>query len=144
MMIAIAFYAMSTKEKKEFYKEGIAGNLFFNSFIRIFCEYSIWFFGIGGGFLIVPALLFSTNLSTIKAIGISLMSVGMFGITTAIVYATKHKIDFLIAIRYLVGDFLGGFLGVKLATRLNAKKLKTFYAIAVILVGLYIIYRNIR
>lgn len=144
MMIAIAFYVMSKKEKKEFHKEGIAGNPFLIALSGFFVGILSGFFGIGGGFLIVPALLFSTNLSTIKAIGTSLISVGMFGITTAIVYATKYEVDFLIAICYLVGGFLGGFLGVKLATRLNAKKLKTFYAIAVIVVGLYIIYKNIR
>ncbi|HEK24900.1 sulfite exporter TauE/SafE family protein [Hydrogenobaculum sp.] len=144
MMIAIAFYVMSTKEKKEFHKEGVAGNPILIALSGFFVGILSGFFGIGGGFLIVPALLFSTNLSTIKAIGTSLISVGMFGITTAIVYATKHEVDFLIAICYLAGGFLGGFLGVKLATRLNAKKLKTFYAVVVILVGLYIIYKNIR
>lgn len=101
-------------------------------------------FGIGGGFLIVPAMLFSTNLSTIKAIGTSLISVGAFGITTAFVYMLKHEIDFLIAISYLAGGLIGGYVGVKTANRINKKHLKKIYAVFVIVVGIFIIYKNIR
>ena len=144
MMIAIAFYVLSTKEKKEFHKEGVAGNPFLIALSGLFVGVISGFFGIGGGFLIVPALLFSTHLSTIKAIGTSLISVGLFGITTATVYAIKDEVNFLIAICYLIGGLVGGFLGVKIARRLNAKKLKGIYAFAVILVGIYIIYKNIR
>mgnify|MGYP001626323454 CR=1 FL=1 len=144
MMIAIAFYVLSTKEKKEFHKESISGNPLLIALSGLFVGILSGFFGIGGGFLIVPALLFSTNLSTIKAIGTSLISVGMFGITTAFVYAMKGEVSVLIAVCYLIGGFAGGFIGVKIARRLNAKKLKVFYAFAVILVGLYIIYKNIR
>ncbi|GAB6077814.1 sulfite exporter TauE/SafE family protein [Hydrogenobaculum acidophilum] len=144
MMIAIAFYVLSTKEKKEFHKESISGNPFLIALSGLFVGILSGFFGIGGGFLIVPALLFSTNLSTIKAIGTSLISVGMFGITTALVYAMKNEVSVLIAVCYLIGGFVGGFIGVKIARRLNAKNLKVFYAFAVILVGIYIIYKNIR
>ena len=42
------------------------------------------FFGIGGGFLIVPGLLFSTGMPMIFAVGSSLLAVGSFGLTTAV------------------------------------------------------------
>jgi uncharacterized membrane protein YfcA len=144
MMIAIAFYVLFTKEKKEFHKESVSGNTFLIALSGLFVGILSGFFGIGGGFLIVPALLFSTSLSTIKAIGTSLISVGVFGITTAVVYAIKQEVDILIAICYLLGGFIGGYVGVKIAKRLNAKKLKTLYALAVIGVGIYIIYKNLR
>ena len=41
------------------------------------------FFGIGGGVLVVPALLFSTGLDILKAVGTSLIYVGTFGMVTA-------------------------------------------------------------
>ncbi len=144
-MIAIAFYVLSSKEKKEFHKEQkIAGNIFLIGLSGFFVGILSGFFGIGGGFLIVPAMLFSTNLSTIKAIGTSLISVGAFGITTAFVYMLNHEVDFLIAILYLVGGFIGGFMGVKITNRINKKHLKKIYAIFVIAVGIFIIYKNIK
>lgn len=45
------------------------------------------FFGIGGGFLIVPALMFATGMPILSAIGSSLVSVTTFGLTTAANYA---------------------------------------------------------
>lgn len=144
-MIAIAFYVLYSKEKKEFHKEEkISGNTFLIGLSGLLVGILSGFFGIGGGFLIVPAMLFSTNLSTIKAIGTSLISVGAFGITTAIVYMLKHEVSFLIAILYLVGGFIGGYIGVKIANRINKKHLKRIYAIFVICVGIFIIYKNIR
>ena len=44
------------------------------------------FFGIGGGFLVVPGLLFSTGMPMIFAVGSSLLAVGSFGLTTAFSY----------------------------------------------------------
>src|SRR6185312_11542441 len=41
------------------------------------------FFGIGGGFLIVPAIMLGSGMATINAVGSSLFSVGAFGLTTA-------------------------------------------------------------
>ncbi len=144
MMIAIAFYVLFSKDKKSFHKEQkISGNIYVIILSGLFVGLLSGFFGIGGGFLIVPALLFSTNLSTIKVIGTSLISVGVFGITTAIVYYLHREVNVLIAIYYLIGGFVGGFVGVKIANRLNTKHLKTIYAIAVIFVGIYIIYKNI-
>ena len=45
------------------------------------------FFGIGGGFLIVPGIMLGSGMPVLNAIGSSLFSVGMFGTTTALNYA---------------------------------------------------------
>jgi uncharacterized membrane protein YfcA len=66
------------------------------------------FFGIGGGFLVVPGLMFATGMPLLSAVGSSLVSVGAFGTTTAITYALAGKVNWLIAVEYLVGGVLGG------------------------------------
>ena len=48
------------------------------------------FFGVGGGFLVVPALLFLTGMPILNAIGSSLVAVGSLGLTTALSYTTAH------------------------------------------------------
>ena len=49
------------------------------------------FFGIGGGFLIVPGLMLGSGMPILNAIGSSLFSVGGFGLTTAISYALSNE-----------------------------------------------------
>ena len=55
------------------------------------------FFGIGGGFLIVPGLLFSTGMPMVFAIGSSLLAVGAFGLATAVNYAASGLVDWPVA-----------------------------------------------
>ncbi len=56
------------------------------------------FFGIGGGFLIVPGLVFATGMPILNAVATSLFSVGAFGTTTAITYAFAGLVNWLIAL----------------------------------------------
>lgn len=103
------------------------------------------FFGIGGGFLIVPGLVFSTGMGMIEAIATSLFSVGTFGLTTAVSYAFSGLVNWLIVILYIVGGLIGGFFGVKLATRLaNTKRLlQLVFSAVIIIVAIYMLYKNL-
>jgi uncharacterized membrane protein YfcA len=102
------------------------------------------FFGIGGGFLIVPALIFATGMPTIAAIGSSLLSVGTFGLATALNYAAAGQIDWLIALQFIGGGMVGGLAGMQLATRLATRKaaLNRIFAALVLVVAAYVIYRS--
>jgi uncharacterized membrane protein YfcA len=102
------------------------------------------FFGIGGGFLIVPGLLFSTGMPMICAIGSSLLAVGTFGLTTAVSYGMSGLIDWSVAVEYLAGGIAGGLLGMALATRIASRKaaLNRIFASLVFVVAAYMLYRN--
>lgn len=103
------------------------------------------FFGIGGGFLIVPGLMLATGMPILSAVGSSLLSVGAFGTTTAITYALAGKVNWLIAIEYFGGGILGGWIGAMLATRLGAQKqlLTRIFAGVVFVVAIYMLYMNL-
>ncbi len=103
-------------------------------------------FGIGGGFLIVPALIFSTGMATIYAVGTSLLAVGTFGLATAINYSLSGLIDWRVAAEFLAGGLVGGFIGMLLATRLGANKntLNRIFAVVVYTVAAYVLYRSGR
>lgn len=77
------------------------------------------FFGIGGGFLIVPALGLATGMPLIEAIAASLVSVTAFGLATSANYALSGLIDWPIAGQFIVGGFVGGLGGTWLATYLS-------------------------
>ena len=69
------------------------------------------FFGIGGGFLIVPGLMAATGMPLINAVGSSLVAVTAFGVTTAISYAASGLVDWPLAAVFVGGGALGGIVG---------------------------------
>lgn len=98
------------------------------------------FFGIGGGFLIVPGLMLATGMPIAFAIGTSLAAVTIFGAATAANYAVSGLVDWRIAIFFIGGGILGGLLGTFANQRLSGYKgsLSLVFAGFVILTGLYI------
>lgn len=103
------------------------------------------FFGIGGGFLIVPGLLFSTGMPMIFAVGSSLLAVGSFGLTTAVNYGWSGLVDWQIAAEYIVGGIGGGLIGMQLCNHLAPRKaaLNKVFAGLVFVVAAYMLYRNL-
>ncbi|MGJ0508096.1 MAG: sulfite exporter TauE/SafE family protein [Methylocystis sp.] len=103
------------------------------------------FFGIGGGFLIVPGLMFAADLPIINAIGSSLVSVTAFGVTTAGNYALSGLVDWALAGVILAGGVLGGRLGSRTARRLAAERgaLAAIFSGVIVAVAIYVIWRSI-
>lgn len=102
------------------------------------------FFGIGGGFLIVPALILATGMSMSNAVGSSLLAVGSFGLATALNYAASGLVDWHIAGLFIAGGIGGGLLGTRLSLHLGQQKntLARIFAAVVFVVAFYILYRN--
>ena len=91
------------------------------------------FFGIGGGFLIVPGIMLGSGLPILNAIGCSLFSVGAFSLTTAINYAAAGLVDWTMALEFIVGGALGGLIGTRSAVKLSAHKQALNYVFAAVL-----------
>lgn len=102
------------------------------------------FFGIGGGFLIVPGLVGATGMSMIQAVGSSLLSVGAFGATTATSYALDNLVDWRIALLFIGGGLIGGAIGASFATHLSKQRgaLQRVFAGVVFAVAAYMLYRS--
>jgi uncharacterized protein len=103
------------------------------------------FFGIGGGFLVVPGLVAATSMALIDAIGSSLVSVTAFGLTTAANYALSDLIDWRLVLLFVGGGVVGGLLGGQLATTLAKRKqaLSLLFAVVIAGVGIYVVVRGI-
>lgn len=103
------------------------------------------FFGIGGGFLVVPGLVLATGMPMILAVGTSLFAVGTFGLTTAVNYALSGLVSLPIMAEYLAGGLAGGWLGVRWATRLAAARgvLNRLFAAFVAVVAAYMLAMNV-
>ncbi len=103
------------------------------------------FFGIGGGFLVVPGLMAATQMPIISAVGSSLVPVTAFGFTTATNYALSGLIDWRLASLFVAGGFIGGLFGARLAIALTGRKelLQMVFAVIIIAVGLYVVARSV-
>lgn len=101
------------------------------------------FFGIGGGFLIVPGLIASTDMMMMNAVGTSLVAVTAFGLTTATNYAFSGLVDWLLAGVFIAGGMAGGFFGTRLAKRLSGgTQLKTVFSVLIFVVAFYMLYKS--
>ncbi len=103
------------------------------------------FFGIGGGFLIVPALMLATGMTMTFAVGTSLVAVSAFGAATAASYAASGLIDWRIALVFIAGGIVGS-IGARAVSRVlstHKNALGVTLAGVVIIVGLYVIGRSL-
>lgn len=102
------------------------------------------FFGIGGGFLIVPGLMASTGMPMRNAVGSSLVAVAAFGLTAALNYAFSSMVDWWLAAAFIGGGIAGGLAGAALSRRLSAHKglLNTVFAVLIFVVATYMLWRS--
>ena len=103
------------------------------------------FYGIGGGFLVAPALILGTGMPTIAAVGSALVSVGTFGMTTAVNYSLSGLVDWPVALLFILGGIGGGWIGARLANRLSSQRNTLTRVMGCMLVGVaaYILYRSL-
>jgi len=104
------------------------------------------FFGIGGGFLIVPGLMLATGMPILNAVGSSLVAVTAFGATTAASYAISGKVDWVIAGLFLCGGVLGGLIGTRAAHALASRRgyLNATFATLIFAVAVYMLVRSLQ
>ena len=102
------------------------------------------FFGIGGGFLIVPGLMMATEMPILCAVGSSLVAVTAFGLTTAFNYAISGWVDWALAAAFVLGGVGGGVLGAHMAGALALRKgaLNIVFAGLIVVVAIYMLYRS--
>jgi uncharacterized membrane protein YfcA len=104
------------------------------------------FFGIGGGFLIVPGLMFATGMTMANATASSLVSVSLFGAATSLNYAASGLVNWPVAGLFILGGVGGGLLGVRGAASLAGHALlaRRLFAGLVLAVAAYVAWRATR
>jgi uncharacterized membrane protein YfcA len=102
------------------------------------------FFGIGGGFLIVPGLIAATGMPIYNAMATSLAAVASFGLTTSASYALSGLIDWGIAAAFIGGGMAGSFAGGRLASHLSTKRgaLTRIFAALIFAVAGYMLWQS--
>ncbi len=102
------------------------------------------FLGIGGGFLIVPALLWGANLKMHEAVGTSLLIIFINGMAGMVSYELQGRpVDYYITLLFVAGGLVGGLLGARIGTSLSSKSLKYAFSTVVFLLAGYLIFITI-
>ncbi|QDV65218.1 sulfite exporter TauE/SafE family protein [Crateriforma conspicua] len=101
-------------------------------------------FGIGGGFVIVPALVLASGMSIHRAVGTSLLVIVLIsvsGVTSHL--AGGNHISLSITSLFIVGGFAGMWLGGAVGKHLPAASLQKVFAVAIVLVAVFIVSKQI-
>jgi uncharacterized membrane protein YfcA len=94
------------------------------------------FLGIGGGFILVPAMIYLLGMPARVVIGTSLFMVLAVSASTTMVHAlTTRAVDIVLAALLLVGGVIGAQYGAVLTTRVKPDYLRLALAIIILLVG---------
>jgi len=103
------------------------------------------FFGIGGGFLIVPGLVLTTGMPMLEAVGTSLVAVTAFGLATAGSYAASGLVDWPLAAVFVTGGVLGSLAWARAAIGLARRRglLTKVFAGIIAAVALYMLARSL-
>lgn len=102
------------------------------------------FLGAGGGFLIIPALLFFANLPMKQAVGTSLFIISInsiIGFIGDIYIGTPIDYTFLITVSAMA--FIGMLIGTQLSKKIDGSKLKPLFGWFVLVMGIYIIMKEV-
>ncbi|MDE4190501.1 sulfite exporter TauE/SafE family protein [Phaeobacter gallaeciensis] len=91
--------------------------------------------GVGGGFIMVPAMIYILGMPTKVVVGTSLFQIILVTAFTTMLHATTNfTVDIVLAVLLLVGGVVGAQIGTRIGTYLKAEQLRILLALMVLLV----------
>jgi uncharacterized membrane protein YfcA len=98
--------------------------------------------GVGGGFLVVPALVMLVGLPVQTAVGTSLIIIAMNSIAGFLGHLTNGSLDWMVTLVFTSTGLVGTFLGMKLSRRLSPSRLQKAFAVFVIALAIFLLIDN--
>lgn len=93
--------------------------------------------GVGGGFIMVPAMIYLLGMPTKVVIGTSLFQIIFVTAFTTVMHAvTNQSVDVMLALMLILGGVVGAQIGSRMGARLKAEQLRILLALLVIIVAL--------
>lgn len=97
--------------------------------------------GVGGGFVIVPAMIYLLRMPTAVVVGTSLVQiVFVTAITTVLQAMSNYTVDIMLALFLILGGVVGAQYGVRMAARIKGEMLRLLLAVLVLAVGARLFY----
>lgn len=99
--------------------------------------------GVGGGFLVVPALVMLVGLPVQVAVGTSLVVIAMNSLAGFLGHVGNGSFDLILTLIFAGAGVAGTFAGAKLSRRISSSKLQKAFAWFVIALALFLLYDNL-
>jgi uncharacterized membrane protein YfcA len=99
-------------------------------------------FGIGGGFLIVPALYFWSRLPMKKAVGTTLLIIAMNSLFSFFTSYSSSLINWSLLLRFSLGAVIGILIGTQIAEKISGNYLKRIFGWFVMCISFYIVFKQ--
>ena len=94
-------------------------------------------FGVGGGFVVVPAMIYILRMPTNVVLGTSLVQIiGIAMVTTILQATSNYAVDIVLAFFLMIGGVVGAQLGVRAGAKLRGEQLRLLLAVMVLAVAL--------
>ena len=92
--------------------------------------------GVGGGFILVPAMIYLLRMPTNVVVGTSLFQLLFVAAVTTVLHATQNQtVDIVLALLLMLGGVIGAQFGVIAGARLKGEQLRTLLALLVLVVA---------
>jgi uncharacterized membrane protein YfcA len=103
------------------------------------------FLGVGGGFIIIPSLMFFGKVSPKMSIGTSLLIIAcnsFIGFMSEMIHRSE-EIDYFFLLTFSAISVIGVLIGFKILTKITSLQLRNAFGFTVLLVGIYIFFREV-
>lgn len=101
------------------------------------------FFGVGGGFILIPILLAVYGMSAKSAFGTSLLVVACLSVPGTIAHSISHHVQFLLVLVMVLGAVPGSMIGSRLALRLKDSMLKRAFGAIMLAMAAFMVYKEL-
>ncbi|HEY9788587.1 MAG TPA: sulfite exporter TauE/SafE family protein [Candidatus Obscuribacterales bacterium] len=101
------------------------------------------FFGVGGGFIMIPAMLFFFRTPVKTAFGTSLIVVAALSMPGTVTHAMAGHVRFPLTLMMLAGSLPGSFIGSTVALKLRDSNLRVAFGLLMLLLALALAYTEI-
>lgn len=99
--------------------------------------------GVGGGFMIVPALVILVGIPMQQAVGTSLAVIAMNGLAGLIGRVGGAPVDIGLVLAFVTAGLVGTFTGARLTRQFSSERLRVVFGVFVIILGLFLLLDNV-
>jgi hypothetical protein len=138
---AVSRFLKSLPLQTRFEKSGVTHSALVPVVLGTFVGVLAAIMGVGGGFLMVPVMVYMLRMPMHVVVGTSLFQILFTCIEVTFLQATtNHSVDFLLAVLLLVGSTVGAQIGTVFGRKLKGEQLKVLLAAIVLIVTVKIVF----
>jgi uncharacterized membrane protein YfcA len=101
-------------------------------------------FGVGGGFVVVPALVLFSGMGIHRAVATSLLVIALIGAAGVVAHiASGHTMPLAVTVWFISGGLAGMLAGIALGRRISGPRLQQLFALAIVAVAAYVVLRSL-